>query len=251
MCVGGSCGPSGTGSGRRGWGGSLLVHRTFLSAVLGHSSVPLFENYILQDPKAAFVLAGIVFDHTFNDSKQPLPLKVRASGPGTASPCFPGSRVGPLGSLATWAAPCLPVSALPPGCLSSGGGEKMLPVSLPPTWPRGTSQCSGSSQERPAQGDLRLREGDHEFQLLDGRLDSGLVTTGSLAVGGAPTFPGLSFPTGVAGVLAVPNSAVAGIKGVCAQNRAGDGGTFQKDWLWLSSDHHTNHTGSSMVGLSV
>ncbi|XP_025772505.1 ATP-binding cassette sub-family A member 17-like [Puma concolor] len=45
--------------------------------VLGHSSVPLFENYILQDPKAFFVLAGIVFDHTFNDSKQPLPLKVK------------------------------------------------------------------------------------------------------------------------------------------------------------------------------
>uniref|UniRef100_A0A8C9DCA9 ABC transporter domain-containing protein n=1 Tax=Panthera leo TaxID=9689 RepID=A0A8C9DCA9_PANLE len=45
--------------------------------VLGHSSVPLFENYILQDPKAVFVLAGIVFDHTFNDSKQPLPLKVK------------------------------------------------------------------------------------------------------------------------------------------------------------------------------
>uniref|UniRef100_A0A8C8YCH4 ABC transporter domain-containing protein n=1 Tax=Panthera leo TaxID=9689 RepID=A0A8C8YCH4_PANLE len=45
--------------------------------ILGHSSVPLFENYILQDPKAVFVLAGIVFDHTFNDSKQPLPLKVK------------------------------------------------------------------------------------------------------------------------------------------------------------------------------
>lgn len=59
-------------------GGSLLAHGTFLSAVLGHSSVPLFENYILQDPKAFFVLAGIVFDHTFNDSKQPVPLKVRA-----------------------------------------------------------------------------------------------------------------------------------------------------------------------------
>lgn len=69
----------------------------------------------------------------------------------------------------------------------------MLPVSLPPTWPRGTSHCSGSSKERPAQGDLRLREGDHEFQLLDDRLDSGLATTGSLAVRGAdisgPQFP--------------------------------------------------------------
>uniref|UniRef100_A0A667HZH5 ABC transporter domain-containing protein n=1 Tax=Lynx canadensis TaxID=61383 RepID=A0A667HZH5_LYNCA len=48
-----------------------------LKRLLGHSSVPLFENYILQDPKAFFVLAGIVFDHTFNDSKQPLPLKVK------------------------------------------------------------------------------------------------------------------------------------------------------------------------------
>ncbi|XP_077618904.1 ATP-binding cassette sub-family A member 17-like [Crocuta crocuta] len=45
--------------------------------VLGYSSVALFENYILEDSKAFFVLAGLVFDHAFNDSKQPLPLKVK------------------------------------------------------------------------------------------------------------------------------------------------------------------------------
>uniref|UniRef100_A0A8C7BVD0 ABC transporter domain-containing protein n=1 Tax=Neovison vison TaxID=452646 RepID=A0A8C7BVD0_NEOVI len=45
--------------------------------VLGYSSVPVFENYIIQDPKGFYVWAGIVLDHSFRDSKQPLPLKVR------------------------------------------------------------------------------------------------------------------------------------------------------------------------------
>ncbi|XP_057604984.1 ATP-binding cassette sub-family A member 17-like [Hippopotamus amphibius kiboko] len=45
--------------------------------VLGYPSVPLFENYIIQDPKAFYVLTGIVFDYSFNDSKEPLPLEVK------------------------------------------------------------------------------------------------------------------------------------------------------------------------------
>lgn len=72
----------------------------FLSAVLGYPSVPLFENYIIQDPRAFYVLAGIVLDHSFNDRQQPLPLEVR-----TASLCQPEGAPalagGPLGSLAT------------------------------------------------------------------------------------------------------------------------------------------------------
>uniref|UniRef100_A0A8C6DUL3 ABC transporter domain-containing protein n=1 Tax=Moschus moschiferus TaxID=68415 RepID=A0A8C6DUL3_MOSMO len=47
--------------------------------VLGYPSVPLFEKYIFQDPKAFYVLTGIVFDHNFNDSMEPLPLEVRVS----------------------------------------------------------------------------------------------------------------------------------------------------------------------------
>ena len=46
--------------------------------------MPLFENYVIQDPRAFYVLAGIVLDHSFNDRQQPLPLEVR-----TASLCQP------------------------------------------------------------------------------------------------------------------------------------------------------------------
>ncbi|CAD7683421.1 unnamed protein product [Nyctereutes procyonoides] len=45
--------------------------------VLGYPSVPLFENYIIQDPRAFYVLAGIVLDHSFNDRQQPLPLEIK------------------------------------------------------------------------------------------------------------------------------------------------------------------------------
>lgn len=58
-----------------------LTNWIFLSVVLGYPSVPSFENYIIQDPKAFYVLTGIGFDHGFNDSKEPLPLEVRASFP--------------------------------------------------------------------------------------------------------------------------------------------------------------------------
>ncbi|KAM5131749.1 LOW QUALITY PROTEIN: ATP-binding cassette sub-family A member 17-like [Callospermophilus lateralis] len=45
--------------------------------VLGFSSVPVFESYIINDPKAFYILVGIVFDHNFNDSREPLPLRVK------------------------------------------------------------------------------------------------------------------------------------------------------------------------------
>ncbi|KAF3818865.1 hypothetical protein GH733_012282 [Mirounga leonina] len=47
--------------------------------ILDYSSVPVFESYIIQDPKAFYVWAGIVLNHHFNDSKQPLPLEVRTA----------------------------------------------------------------------------------------------------------------------------------------------------------------------------
>ena len=45
----------------------------------------MFEKYIIQDPKAFYVLTGIVFDHNFNDNTEPLPLEVRASLPSQSS----------------------------------------------------------------------------------------------------------------------------------------------------------------------
>lgn len=57
----------------------LLTNWIFLSIVLGFSSVPVFESYIINDPKAFYILVGIVFDHNFNDSREPLPLEVRKS----------------------------------------------------------------------------------------------------------------------------------------------------------------------------
>uniref|UniRef100_A0A7N5JC34 ATP-binding cassette sub-family A member 17-like n=1 Tax=Ailuropoda melanoleuca TaxID=9646 RepID=A0A7N5JC34_AILME len=76
--------------------------------VLGHSSVPVFESYIIQDPKAFYVWAGIVLDHSFNDSKQPLPLEVRTAL---------------LEQLDHTLPLCCPV-LLP--CLTSGGGKPTL-----------------------------------------------------------------------------------------------------------------------------
>uniref|UniRef100_A0A8D2JSN9 ABC transporter domain-containing protein n=1 Tax=Sciurus vulgaris TaxID=55149 RepID=A0A8D2JSN9_SCIVU len=45
--------------------------------VLGFPSESSFESYIINDPKAFYILVGIVFDHNFNDSKEPLPLAVK------------------------------------------------------------------------------------------------------------------------------------------------------------------------------
>ncbi|XP_007937859.1 ATP-binding cassette sub-family A member 17-like [Orycteropus afer afer] len=44
--------------------------------VLGYRSEPAFEHYMVNDPKAFYVLVGIAFHHSFNDSRDPLPLSV-------------------------------------------------------------------------------------------------------------------------------------------------------------------------------
>ncbi|XP_051024070.1 ATP-binding cassette sub-family A member 17-like [Acomys russatus] len=56
-----------------------MVEKTFAVdfEVLGFPSVPLFESYIINDPKSFYVLVGIVFDHIFNSSNEPLPLVVK------------------------------------------------------------------------------------------------------------------------------------------------------------------------------
>ncbi|XP_076998248.1 ATP-binding cassette sub-family A member 17-like isoform X14 [Tamandua tetradactyla] len=45
--------------------------------VLGSHSLPSFNSYVIKDPKSFYVLAGIFFDHSFKDSKEPLPLSVK------------------------------------------------------------------------------------------------------------------------------------------------------------------------------
>ncbi|XP_059126156.1 ATP-binding cassette sub-family A member 17-like isoform X2 [Peromyscus eremicus] len=56
-----------------------MVEQTFAVdfEVLGFPSVPLFEKYIIKDPRSFYILVGIVFDHTFNSSSEPLPLVVK------------------------------------------------------------------------------------------------------------------------------------------------------------------------------
>ncbi|XP_052615063.1 ATP-binding cassette sub-family A member 17-like isoform X4 [Peromyscus californicus insignis] len=56
-----------------------MVEQTFAVdfEVLGFPSVPLFEKYIIKDPRSFYVLVGIVFDHTFNSDSDPLPLVVK------------------------------------------------------------------------------------------------------------------------------------------------------------------------------
>ncbi|XP_032123979.1 ATP-binding cassette sub-family A member 17-like [Sapajus apella] len=56
-----------------------LTDGIFLFVVIGYPSVPLFERYIIDDEKAYYMLAGIVFDHSFNDSSGSLPLAVKYS----------------------------------------------------------------------------------------------------------------------------------------------------------------------------
>lgn len=48
-----------------------------LSTVHGFSSEKDFEDYIRYDNRSSNVLAAVVFEHTFNHSKDPLPLAVR------------------------------------------------------------------------------------------------------------------------------------------------------------------------------
>uniref|UniRef100_A0A8C3WQU9 ABC transporter domain-containing protein n=1 Tax=Catagonus wagneri TaxID=51154 RepID=A0A8C3WQU9_9CETA len=56
-----------------------MVEKTFdiEFEVLGYPSVPSFENYIIQDPKAFYVLTGIVFEHSVSDSSERPPLEVK------------------------------------------------------------------------------------------------------------------------------------------------------------------------------
>ncbi|XP_048188151.1 ATP-binding cassette sub-family A member 17-like [Perognathus longimembris pacificus] len=55
-----------------------MVEQTFdvEFEVLGFSSVPSFESYIIKDPRAFYALVGIVLGHNFSDSNEPLPLAV-------------------------------------------------------------------------------------------------------------------------------------------------------------------------------
>lgn len=48
-----------------------------LFTVRGFPSEKDFEDYIKYDNRSSNVLAAIVFEHTFNHSKDPLPLAVR------------------------------------------------------------------------------------------------------------------------------------------------------------------------------
>lgn len=48
-----------------------------LSTVRGFASEKDFEDYIKYDNRSSNVLAAVVFEHTFNHSKDPLPLAVR------------------------------------------------------------------------------------------------------------------------------------------------------------------------------
>lgn len=48
-----------------------------LSTVHGFPSEEDFEDYIRYDNHSSNVLAAVVFEHTFNHSKDPLPLAVR------------------------------------------------------------------------------------------------------------------------------------------------------------------------------
>ncbi|XP_049759997.1 ATP-binding cassette sub-family A member 17-like [Elephas maximus indicus] len=47
--------------------------------VRGYHSESAFESYVINDPSAFYILTGIVFDHSFNDSKDSLPLSVSYS----------------------------------------------------------------------------------------------------------------------------------------------------------------------------
>lgn len=52
-----------------------------LSIARGFASEKDFEDYIRYDNRSANVLAALVFEHTFNHSRDPLPLAVRTPAP--------------------------------------------------------------------------------------------------------------------------------------------------------------------------
>lgn len=72
----------------------------------GFASEKDFEDYIRYDNHSANVLAALVFEHTFNHSRDPLPLAVRTPAPGRPA-AFPGAR------LLVVTAPSPPSDALP------------------------------------------------------------------------------------------------------------------------------------------
>lgn len=63
-------------------GNSVLM----LSTVRGFLSEKDFEDYIKYDNRSSNVLAAVVFEHTFNHSKDPLPLAVRTQPHKAKSP---------------------------------------------------------------------------------------------------------------------------------------------------------------------
>lgn len=58
-------------------GGPLGNSAPVLSTVRGFASEKDFEDYVRYDDRSSNVLAAVVFEHTFNHSKDPLPLAVR------------------------------------------------------------------------------------------------------------------------------------------------------------------------------
>lgn len=59
------------------WCRRLGNSASMLFTVRGFPSEKNFEDYIKYDNRSSNVLAAVVFEHTFNHSKDPLPLAVR------------------------------------------------------------------------------------------------------------------------------------------------------------------------------
>ena len=57
--------------------GNSHIRFIFLSTVQGFSSERDFEEYVKQENNSEKVLVAIIFDHEFQNSDDPLPLKVR------------------------------------------------------------------------------------------------------------------------------------------------------------------------------
>lgn len=72
----------------------------------GFTSEKDFEDYIRYDNRSTNVLAALVFEHTFNHSRDPLPLAVRTPAPKRPA-ASPGAR------LLVVMAPSPPTDALP------------------------------------------------------------------------------------------------------------------------------------------
>lgn len=57
--------------------GNSHIRFIFLSTVRGFSSERGFEEYVKQENNSKKVLVAFIFDHEFQNSDDPLPLKVR------------------------------------------------------------------------------------------------------------------------------------------------------------------------------